>query len=288
MKRGRKFFIAEYWKKALVFTIPLIPHYLSTSILNGADKIMIERMVGASESGIYGLAYTISHIMTLFTLAFNQTINPWLYKQIKNNKISAMGKVAYISFVFVAVISLGLIVLAPEIISLFAPPEYSEAVWIIPPVAMSVFFMFLFHFFSPFEFYYKKTAFIAIATSVGAVANIILNYIFIKIFGYLAAGYTTLACFILYAISHYIFMIHICKKEHNGEKPYNAKIILIISILLIVLGFLFTLTYKVPVVRYTILAVSLLAVFIFRKKIMKMLKTIIATRKSANDTAQGG
>ncbi len=83
-------------------------------------------------------------------------------------------------------------------------------------------------------------------------------------------------------------MLHICKKEHNGEKPYNGKIILIISILLIVLGFLFTFTYKVPVVRYTILAVSLLAVFIFRKKIMKMLKTIIATRKSANDTAQGG
>ena len=33
---------------------------------------------------------------------------------------------------------------APEIIKLFATSEYLEAMWIVPPVAMSVYFIFLY------------------------------------------------------------------------------------------------------------------------------------------------
>lgn len=38
MKEGRFFFKAFYWKHALSFNVPLIPHYLSTSVLSGAGS----------------------------------------------------------------------------------------------------------------------------------------------------------------------------------------------------------------------------------------------------------
>lgn len=63
--------------------LPLISHYLSATVLNNTDRIMIERISGESASGIYSFAYSVSMIMTLFNTALSQTINPWIYKKFK-------------------------------------------------------------------------------------------------------------------------------------------------------------------------------------------------------------
>lgn len=44
--RGKTFYSKDNWKYALGFNIPLIPHYLSGTILNQGDRIMIQNMVG--------------------------------------------------------------------------------------------------------------------------------------------------------------------------------------------------------------------------------------------------
>lgn len=54
------------------------------------------------------------------------------------------------------------------------------------------------------ELYYKETGFATIATTIAAVLNIILNFIFINIFGFVAAGYTTMTCYAVLALFHYI------------------------------------------------------------------------------------
>lgn len=50
--RGKCFFDSFFWKYALTFNIPLIPHYLSMTILNQSDRIMIDKMVGTSEAAM--------------------------------------------------------------------------------------------------------------------------------------------------------------------------------------------------------------------------------------------
>lgn len=65
IKEGKKFYHKEYWLYALKFNIPLIPHYLSNSILSVSDRIMIGKLIGESAAGIYGLAYSLSMITTL-------------------------------------------------------------------------------------------------------------------------------------------------------------------------------------------------------------------------------
>ena len=92
-------------------------------------------------------------------------------------------------FFLIAGLNILLIMFAPEAIAIFAPVSYQEAIWTVPSVALSVFFMFLYTFFATFEFYYEKTKYIAGATVGGALLNIGLNYICIKKFGYIAAGY---------------------------------------------------------------------------------------------------
>ena len=60
MIHGKKFFSKKYWIYVLQFNLPLVPHYLSQTVLNSADRIMIKNMVGAGEAGIYGLAYSLA------------------------------------------------------------------------------------------------------------------------------------------------------------------------------------------------------------------------------------
>ncbi len=279
MHRGKTFYSSKYWKYSILFALPLIPHYLAQIVLASSDRIMIQKLVGDSQAGIYSLAYTISSVMTLFNTALSQTISPWVYQKIKANKTNEIAGLSYIAMGVIAGLNLLLIILAPEIVQIFAPPSYYEAIWVIPPVAMSVYFIFMYGFFAQFEFYFEKKLFIMIASISGAVLNVILNYIFIPIFGYIAAGYTTLVCYIAYVFGHYFFMKKIVKQYGEANNVYSSKILLGISLSFILLGFAFSFTYLNKAVRYSIVAVLIVVSFIYRRRIIDIVRMITAKRK---------
>ena len=280
MLRGRQFCSRQIWKYALMFNLPLVPHYLSGAILNTADRIMIEKMVSASAAGIYSLAYSVSLIMTLFNTSMLQTIEPWLYKKIKARDIGSIAHVAYPAFIMIAGVNIVLMACAPEVVAIFAPKEYYDAIWIIPPVAMSSYFMFAYSFFAVFEFYYEKTHLIAMATMVGAIMKLILNYLFIGVFGYYAAGYTTLLCFVVYAVLHYCFMKKICKGYLDNAQAYSTKTLLIITSIFTALGFIILTTYKTPMLRYSLIAALALVVLVKRRYIVDTVKNLINAKKN--------
>lgn len=280
MRQDHTFFSANFWRYALKFNIPLIPHYLATAILSGADRIMIERMVGSSEAGIYNLAYAVSQIMTIFNTAVLQTMEPWLYRRIGAGKTEAIPSVAYPAFTGTALINILLIAFAPEVIAIFAPPAYYDAIWVIPPVAMSVYFTFSYAFFATFEFYYEKTLYIALSTVGGAILNVILNAVFIRLCGYYAAGYTTLVCYMVYAALHYACMCRLCRTELHIHRLYDLKILLIITCGFMTAGFVLLSVYRYPAVRYTIVAGLLLILFVLRKRMITEWNRLLHIRKS--------
>lgn len=277
MSRGRVYYSKTIWLYAIKFNIPLIPHYLSQRILNNSDRIMIQSMVGASEAGIYSLAYSLSLLMTIVNQAIQGALNPWIYNKLKEKKGYELKKVVYPTLLIVALMNLLLIAFAPEVLIVFAPPAYFDAIWIVPPVAMSVFFMFLYGFFANIEFYYEKTRQMSIATMVGAVINVILNFYFIRLYGYYAAGYTTLTCYVLYAISHYCFMKNICNKEMDGMVIFDKRTIVFISVLFVGIGFLISLTYYNSILRYIVIVI--IAMIIIKKR--NMIKNIMNLRKQS-------
>lgn len=279
VRRGKKLYDVHYWKYALKFNIPLIPHYLSMTVLSSADRIMITNLAGESEAGIYSLAYSLSMIMTLFNTALMSTISPWIYQKIKARKVKDIAKVAYISLVGIAGVNLLLIIFAPEAVRIFAPQEYYDAIWIIPPVAMSAYFMFSYDLFAKFQFYYEKTGYIMAASVCGAVLNIVMNDIFIPIIGYYAAGYTTLACYILFVVVHYLFMKKVCREYLGGVQVFDVRKLLGISVLFIGAGFMMMFTYKQSVLRYALLVVFSGIVILKRKKVAEEIKVLLSIKK---------
>lgn len=274
VNKGRKVFSKKYWLYAIGFALPLIPHYLAQVVLSSSDRIMIKSMVGESAAGIYSLAYMISSIMTLFNTALSQTIGPWIYQKIKDKKEYEISGITYLSLIVIAALNILVILFAPEIVACFAPKAYYEAIYVIPPVAMSVFFMFMYDFFAKFEFYYEKKYFIMIASIIGAIFNVILNYICIPIWGYYAAGYTTLICYILYVIGHYLFMKKVVRENIGNVKVYDTKKLFIISAVFIAVGFGILLTYDNIAIRYSCVAALIIIGILKKEKINAILRKI--------------
>lgn len=280
VSEGKKFYDKNFWKYAVMFNLPLVPHYLSNSILSSADRIMIAKIIGTKEAGIYNLAYSVSMVMTIFNTALFQTIEPWLYIKIKEKKFIDMSKIIYPLIIMMGFLNILFMAFAPEIIRIFAPQEYFEAIWIVPPVAMSVYFMFSYTFFAVFEFYYEKTKYIAFATFSGAILNIVLNYICINLWGYLAAGYTTLVCYICYSLLHFYFMKKICKDYLKNINIYDVKKLFLISSIFMGVGFLFLFSYKNNLVRYILILAMASIIAINYKKIIGFIKKLIEIKKN--------
>lgn len=283
MIRGKKFCSLKFWKAAVCFNLPLIPHYLSEAVLSGSDRIMIKNMVGESEAGIYGLAYSLALVTLIFNSALVQTICPWAYQKIKDKKENEIAPIGYSTLIMIAVINLVLIVFAPEAVRIFAPEEYYAAIWVVPPVAMSGFFIYAFSQFSFFAFYYEKTKIIMFAGVLAALANLGLNYIFIDKFGYIAAGYTTLICYMLYAAGHYVLMKKTCKDFCGGRCPYSLKTIAPIAAVFLASGFLIMFTYNYIIIRYSIAAAAIIAAVVKRKAIAASVQRLLAIKKSAGE-----
>lgn len=266
-KKGKQFFSKKYWSYALKFNLPLVPHYLSQVVLNQSDRLMINRICGAAEAAYYSVAYTMAMVLQIFNNSVSATMNPWIYKAIKNNETHKIGKVSYAVLAIIALLNLAVILAAPELMSILAPDSYMTAIWVVPPVTVSVYFMFLYNLFATFEYYYEKTHYVTIATIAGAVLNIALNAVFIPKFGFVAAGYTTLVCYILYAFAHYFFMRKVLKQFMNGTKIYDVRIILALGLVLLAAAALIMLLYTKPVIRYCLLAV-LLVLGVWKRKFL--------------------
>lgn len=267
MVKGRRFYNREYWRFALKFNLPLIPHFLSTMILQQSDRIMISNMCGQDKAGIYSLAYSISMVLLMVNSAIQASFVPYTYNSMKEKKYDGIRKNSLVLITIVAVLNLMLVLVAPEVLAILGTSEYSAAAYVMPPVAMSSVLMFLFNLFANIEYYFEETKFVMTASVISAVINIALNYVFISRFGFIAAGYTTLVCYAIYSAAHYFFMKIVIKKHIPGADIYNGKLIFSMMFGIITFSMLVMLIYDYAVIRIGILVVLAIAAYIKRKSI---------------------
>lgn len=273
--KGKKFFNKEYWKFALRFNIPLIPHYLAQSVLQQSDRLMISNLIGNKEAAIYSVAYSVSTLMVLVISAINNSLIPYTYECLKNKIIYKLSKSVNALIILVGIGTFFVVAFGPEVISIFAPSEYYDAIWIIPPVSASVYFMFLYPLFGNIEFYYEENKFVMLASITGAIVNIVLNLLFIPVFGYIAAGYTTLFCYVLFSGGHYFFMKKVLSKHNVIVDIYDYKFIFVFSVFVVIAMGIMTLSYFNIFLRYILILFMLIMIFLHRVWILNVIKNTL-------------
>lgn len=211
--------------------------------------------------------------------AINNSFAPWLYEKLEKKDYKDVPQVANKMFLGLSLVIVMLIAFAPECVLILAGRKYSDAVKIIPAVASSLYFIFMYQIFANVEFFYKKNRFIAIASVTGALLNVVLNYFGIKRFGYVASGYTTLICYIVFGCSHFIFMRRICKEYMDGVELFDSKTIFSIAGGLVALSIIMMLLYNYTIIRYLILLSVIVFLVLERNKIKHYLTMLKKEKK---------
>lgn len=272
--KSRKLYNKEYWTFALRFNLPLIPHYLSLVLLNQSDRVMITSMCGAAANGLYSVAYAAASLLLILNSGLTQALTPWCYSNMRDKQYHDTKKYISIICVVYAGIDLLFIMLAPEAIYILAGSKYAQAVYVIPPVATSMYLIFLYNIYSIFEFFYEKTKPVMVCSTLSAIMNIVLNYYFIARYGFLAAGYTTLVCYLVNALMHVIVLRKVFNQQNGNIYAVSIKNTFGIGLVLVFISIVITALYPYTFVRWSVFAVVLIVAIIKREFFLKLLKTI--------------
>ena len=192
----------DYLKYGLKIALPLVLHSIALQILSQSDRVMITSLRNAAETGVYSLVYNLSMIATVITTSLDGIWVPWFTGKLKERKIREINVLAmdYVHLMTYAMVAL--ILVGPEILKIFADQRYWEGMSIIPPIALANYMIFMYTMYVYIEHYYKKTVYITKNTLIAAGLNVILNFILIPKYGYVAAAYTTLASYFVAFILH--------------------------------------------------------------------------------------
>ncbi len=261
----------EYCKYALIIAIPTLFHLLSMNILNTSDRIMITKLINSDSTAFYTIAYTTTVFVTTLWGSMNNAWAPWTFDMLDEKKYNTLKSKSKPYFLFFLLIVYIYILIAPEILFIMGGKQYMHAVYVIPPVMVADIFKFVYSLYVNIEAFYKKQKLIALGTILAAISNIILNYIFIPLCGYIAAAYTTLISFILLFIFHSLLVKKI-KRDYYDKKFFLKFLLISIAIIPIVL-----LLYKFNLIRYILISVVTVLIIIFllknRKIIIESIKT---------------
>lgn len=278
--KGKCFFSARYWKMGISMCIPLIPHFLSQTILNQSDRIMISKMVGGDMAAVYSVAYTIAGVVSIIITSINSSLLPYMYRCLKEHNSQMEHRINEL-VVIVAVLCFITMLFGPEFIWVIGGKEYFDGIWVVPSVTVGTYFTFVYSVFANVEYFYEKTVHMSVASIMAAIINVLLNYILIPIMGYVVAGYTTLFGFIVLSIIHYIYYKRIIdKQEWAMGSIIDIKYIFAISLAMIWIMILTLLLYKIVIIRYATIGIIGSICVLYRHKIYKIINDMLKKEKS--------
>lgn len=262
--KGKFRFNKSYLKYGLLISIPIVSHLLAQILLANCDLLMIKSMIGDSEAGIYSIAYTIGNVLVMAVSCVLKPWSPWVYRRMESSEIDAINNNSNYIILVNFVLSFGLITIAPDMIKIFLNKSYIDAIYLVAPICLGLYFQGIYVLFYDIEYYYKKNKNIAFYSVIVAIINIILNYIFIKLYGYFAAAYTTFASYLLLSIMHYIGM-----RKVDNRKIFNINGIIIYSVLLIMLCATNLLFINCRIIMYILFVLICLIIALINKKYIK-------------------
>lgn len=220
----------SFIKQNLKISLPTVPHYYGGYLINSSDRVVMDKVgVGIGDTGLYGAASQIANPVQLAGVAAGQAINPILYQSYKEKKEKNARNFVFLFQILLLSGTFLLSIWIKEIFPFLIKNKELQAAY---PTAliliMSYSYRAMYYGANNRLFYYEKTKVLLKITFVAGLANLLLNIIFIPIWGYQVAAYTTFAALMYMGYIGYYLKVF---KETNKE-DYYPMFWLILTIIL--------------------------------------------------------
>jgi|GEM_PF-321822 len=262
--KGKRFYNKTYWKYGLVLSLPMIFHGLSVTALSSVNRIFITNFRGAAETAVYGVVATFSMMMIAIMTAIENIWIPWFTDKMEEKKFEEINSKVIKYIELIAVVVAGVLMVSPELLKIMTPESYWHGQYILAPMVVASYVMFLYSLSVGLELYYKSNKIVALNTVVAVLVNIVLGVIFIPLAGMHAAAYIMLASYLV------LFVLHIINAKKLNSAVFPMKSYLLPSAFVIGLAVLSVLTAELWYLRWALAAIIAIAyMYIFLTKEMK-------------------
>ncbi len=200
---NKKWFSVSYVKidlikQMLIIALPLFPNFLIYWIFNSADKLMIAKILGNDQVGIYAIGSKIGQVSQLIYTAF---AGGWQYFSFSTMKDADQVQLTSNILEYLAAITAlaGIIMMTfnEAIFSLLFKGDYLKGREVSVYLFISPLLLMLFQIGCNQFIIIKKTLPSLFILLSGAIINIILNYVLIKVIGIEGAAIATLTGYTL-------------------------------------------------------------------------------------------
>lgn len=178
----------------LKFATPLVPSGLSFWMLNSGALFFINHTLGSSQAGLYGLALSLSAIVSIFTGAFSSAWGPFVMNLVKSDRDApnTIGQIFSIYSVLCNLLWLCFAIYSNEIILLLANASYLEGSLVMAFLSLN-FFIYSYSYFTKLgNDLNKRSMPLSIAMIAGAILSAVLYWILIPKYGILGASIASL------------------------------------------------------------------------------------------------
>lgn len=227
-----KIFNKKVARELFKIGIPLVPTFLIYWVFNSMDRVMINKMIGSGELGIYSVGSKVSSVSQLIYSAF---AGGWCYFSFSTMKDEKQIKLISNTFEYLGIISFITFIISKPFISpvfnFFFTGNYVRGQEVFSYLFLSPLILMLFQTIGSQVIIIKKSYLSTLILSISAVVNIILNYYLIKYFGIRGAAFSTLMSYIV-SVS---LMGYICLRKELlivNKKFYIISLLLSINILI--------------------------------------------------------
>ena len=264
-------------KETLKYSIPLMPHDLSTRIASLTSRIFINNSGTLADVGLYSIALQFGNLIDVVQVAVNKAFQPWFYEMMNKNDMGSKKEVVNLSnllLVFYSFIYMGIGLFSQEAIMLMTNENYLLTWTTIPIFVVGFSIKSMYYFYVNIIMFYKQTARkLFIATIVGSFADILLAYILVPYFGMYGAA----LAFVLAKIIIVFIVVHLSKLQDDvGYRITKMLRIIVPSLIFMIVGLYFSYTKYLTVFSFNnfiykilVLLAYVLFVYITNKAIIE-------------------
>ena len=197
ISRHSRLYDKEIWRYLVRVSLPLVPHYLSSSLILRASEMVIGRSHGGGALAKYSVGISVGLALTFLSNALSGAISPWILRKIAEGREDIVRTLVGLALGGLSSASLLLLCFAPEVLAVLTPAEYADALPTVYPLALSVSAMFLVSALTSAEAYYERSLRSSLPTVVTAAASLGLAVIILPRADYRISALFTLGAYLL-------------------------------------------------------------------------------------------
>lgn len=265
----------DFEKELVSYGIPMIAYSTGSWINNAADRYLVSAIKGVAVNGVYGVAYKIPAILTVFQRIFAQAWQMSATKSYEDDNSAEFFSTMYMVYNTFMVIGCSFLILTVRLLAfLMFKKDFYGAWQYVPPLLISVVFGALTGFLGSICLAFKDSKAMGFATGLGAVVNIVLNLMLIPRYSAMGAAIATgISYFLMYFIA-YLKVSKYVKLDVKIFRDYAAYILLVLEAVMMIMGS--SLHFKNVTVYVSSGVIFLMIVIINIREINTVIRKLIA------------